>query len=170
MTHGQLVPEIVKQFDAVDMPTTLQLLKVDSGFNVNWEYELTTGEDGTASLPYMPHDTFQIEEIKALVGYFMPADAAPVSFKVDDQGFIGLDMEGAQFSDTLKITFDSMPTTLEIPGTPEEETDKSGLVKTGDSFLWWAFAALAGAAACAGGSMHLARKSGAPVDEDEDAE
>lgn len=165
-TQGQLVPVVVESFDAVDMPTTLQLLKLDStdtskvlsnatfriaqtapaitdeadsGFNVNWECELTTGEDGTASLPYIPHGTFQIEEIKAPAGYFMPVDAAPISFKVDDQGFIGLDMEGAQFSDTLELTFENTPTILditktdattgkELPGATLVLTDKDGNV------------------------------------------
>lgn len=367
VTQGQLVPVVVESLDAVDMSTTLQLLKVDStdtskalagaafritqtapgvtdevdpGFNVNWECELTTGVDGTASLPYMPHGTFEIQEIEAPAGYFMPADAAPVSFKVDDQGFIGLDVEGAQFSDTLELTFENAPTILDItksdattgkelpgatlvitdkdgnvieewvstdtahriigiepgdyvltetiapegylvatsveftveptgevqkvemkddytkvdisktdiatgdelpgahlqvigkddkvvaewdtdgkvhringlepgdytlhetsapdgyeiaedvkftieatgdvqkvemkdkatPDAPGKETDKSGLVKTGDKFPWWGVAAFAGAAACAAGAMHLARKSGANVDEGEDTE
>ncbi|MTH38521.1 hypothetical protein GL295_09600 [Veillonella dispar] len=277
-TQGQLVPVVVESLDAVDMPTTLQLLKVDStdtskalsgatfriiqtapavtdevdsGFNVNWECELTTGEDGTASLPYMPHGTFEIVEIKAPAGYFIPADAAPVSFRVDDQGFIGLDVEGTQFGDTLELTFENTPTILditksdattgkELPGATLVLTDKDGnvieewvstdtahriigiepgcyvltetiapegylvatsieftveetgdvqkvemkdkatpetpgtpnsdLPKTGDSFPWWAFAALAGAAACAGGAMYLARKSGTSVDEDKDTE
>lgn len=364
-TQGQLVPVVVESFDAVDMPTTLQLLKLDStdtskvlsnatfriaqtapattdeadsGFNVNWECELTTGEDGTASLPYIPHGTFQIGEIKAPAGYFMPVDAAPISFKVDDQGFIGLDVEDAQFSDALELTFENTPTILditksdattgkELPGATLVLTDKDGnvieewvstdtahrivgiepgdyvltetiapegylvatsiefmveetgdvqkvdmkddytkvdisktdiatgdelpgahlqvidkddkivaewdtdgkvhringlepgdyilretsapggyeiaedvkftvkatgdvqkvemkdkatpetpgtpnsdLPKTGDNFPWWAFAALAGAAACAGGAMYLARKSGTSVDEDEDTE
>lgn len=365
VTQGQLVPVVVEQLDAVDMPTTLKLLKVDSadaakalggatfrisqtapaitdkvdsGFNANWECELTTGADGMAALPYMPHGTFQIEEIKAPSGYFMPTDAQPVTFKVDDQGFIGLDQEGAQFGDTLELTFENTPTILditktdattgeelpgatliiadkdgsvveewistdtahrivgiepgdyvltetiapegylvatsveftveptgdvqkvdmkddytkvdisktdiatgdELPGahlqvigkddkvvaewdtdgkvhringlepgdcilretsapdgyevaedvkftvkatgdvqkvemkdkvTPEApETPNSDLPKTGDNFPWWAFAALAGVAACAGGAMYLARKSGASVGEDEDAE
>lgn len=144
VTQGQLVPVVVEQFDAVDMPTTLKLLKVDStdatkalagasfritqttpattdeldsGFSVNWEYELTTEADGTAALPYMPHGTFAIEEIQAPAGYFMPTDVEPVSFKVDDQGFIGLNQEGAQFNDTLELTFENTPTVLDISKT-----------------------------------------------------
>ncbi len=144
VTQGQLIPVVVEQFDAVDMPTTLKLLKVDStdttkvlggatfritqtapavtdeldsGFNVNWEYELTTEADGTATLPYMPHGTFQIEEIEAPAGYFIPTDAQLIPFKVNDQGFIGLDQEGAQFSDTLELIFQNTPTVLDISKT-----------------------------------------------------
>lgn len=159
-TQGQLVPIVVEQFDAVDIPTTLKLLKVDStdttkalagatfritqtalattdeldsDFSVNWEYELTTEADGTAALPYMPHGTFAIEEIQAPAGYFMPTDVQPVSFKVDDQGFIGLVQEGAQLSDTLELTFENTPTILDInktDATTGEELPGATLVVT----------------------------------------
>ena len=107
-TQGQLVPVVVESLDAVDMPTTLQLLKVDStdtskalsgatfriiqtapavtdevdsGFNVNWECELTTGEDGTASYP-----TCRTARSKSLRSRHLQATSfrqmpAPVSFR-----------------------------------------------------------------------------------------
>lgn len=71
----------------------------------------------------------------------------------------------------MKATGDVQRVEMKDKATPETSgSPNSELPKTGDSFLWWAFAAFAGAAACAGGTMHFARKSGASVDEDENDE
>ena len=165
VSQGQLVPIVVEALDAVDMPTTCKLLKVDStdaskalegatfhiwqvvegavvddidpGFSVAYETDVTTGADGTADVSYLPHGKYMIEETDAPEGYFVPEGTEPVAFKVDDQGFIGLDVEGAQFSDTLELTFENTPTILditkvdlttgaELPGATLVVTDKDG--------------------------------------------
>lgn len=143
-SQGQLVPVVVSSLALADAPTTLEILKVDSldetkvlsgatfnitqtssavldeldpGFNVAWEVEVTTGENGIAQLPYLPHGTFEITEVKAPDHYYMTEDAEPISFKVDEQGFIGLDQEDAQFSDVLALTFENTPTILDVSKT-----------------------------------------------------
>lgn len=144
-SQGQLVPIVIESLDAVDMPTTLKLLKVDSTdatkalagakfhiwqvvenavvddldpmFNVSYECDVMTGSDGTADVSYLPHGNYMIEEIEAPSGYFMDEDAEPVAFTVNDQGFIGLAAEGSQFSDALELTFENTPTILDITKT-----------------------------------------------------
>lgn len=140
-SQGQTVPVVVENFAAEDAPTTLHLLKVDAldeasmlanatfrvtqtapaiedeldpGFNANWEYEVTTDENGIADVSYLPHGRFTIEEIEAPEGFFIPEDATPIAFKVNDQGFIGLDVEGAPFEDTLELAFTNMPTQVDV--------------------------------------------------------
>ncbi len=144
-SQGQLVPLVVETLDVVDMPTTLKLLKVDAtdtgktlagaefhiwqvvegtvvddidpGFTVAYETDVVTEEDGTASVEYLPHGTYMVEETKAPQGYFMEEGQEPLRFQVDDQGFIGLDEEGATFSDTLELAFENLPTILDITKT-----------------------------------------------------
>lgn len=167
VSQGQLVPIVIEALDTVDMPTSLKLLKVDStdsskalegatfhiwqvvegavvddidpGFSVAYETDVTTGADGTADISYLPHGKYMIEETDAPEGYFIDADSKPVAFKVDDQGFIGFDADGAQFSDTLELTFENTPTILditkvdlttgaELPGATLVVTDKDGNV------------------------------------------
>lgn len=92
---------------------------------------------------------YTLRETSAPDGYEIAED---VEFKVKATG----DVQKVEMKDKA---------TPETPGTPN-----SDLPKTGDSFPWWPFAVLAGAAACAGGAMRLARKGDASVDEDEDTE
>lgn len=164
-SQGQLVPVVVESLDAVDAPTTIELLKVDGtdtdkklagamfhiwqvsddvvaddigpAFSAPYETDVTTGDDGTADVSYLPHGSYLIEETEAPEGYFMPEDSKPVAFEVNDQGFIGLAAEGSQFSSTLKLTFENTPTLLdvtkmdltsgaELPGATLAITDEKG--------------------------------------------
>lgn len=164
-SQGQLVPIVVESLDAIDAPTTIELLKVDGtdvdkklagatfriwqvsgdavaddidlGFSVLYETDVTTGNNGTADVSYLPHGSYLIEETKAPKGYFMPEDSKSVAFKVNDQGFIGLAAEGSQFASTLKLTFENTPTLLdvtkmdltsgaELPGATLAITDEKG--------------------------------------------
>lgn len=144
-SQGQLVPIVVEALGVADMPTTCKLLKVDStdaskalegatfhiwqvvegvdaddidpGFSVSYETDVTTGADGTADVSYLPHGKYLIEETDAPEGYFVAEGQEPLRFQVDDQGFIGLDEEGAVFGDTLELTFANAPTILDITKT-----------------------------------------------------
>ncbi|RNL46016.1 SpaA isopeptide-forming pilin-related protein [Paraeggerthella hongkongensis] len=144
-SQGQLVPIVVESFDAVDAPTTIELLKVDGtdadkklagatfhiwqvsddavvdgidqGFSVLYETDVITGSDGTADVSYLPHGSYLIEETEAPEGYYTPEDSEPIAFEVNDQGFIGLATEGSQFASTLALTFENTPTLFDVTKT-----------------------------------------------------
>lgn len=129
-SEGQTVPVVTRSVDVRDLPTTIEICKVDSTdatkglagvvFRIwqdvadGFETIITTDEQGSADVSYLPHGSYLIEEIEAPQGYFMPKNTEPVAFAVDDQGFIGLTAAGSQYSDTLKITFENTPTILEV--------------------------------------------------------
>lgn len=153
VSQGQTVPVVSFAEDVTDKPTTIKILKVDetdatkalpgATFRIwqdvegGYDEELVTGADGTIDATLLPHGTFHIEEVEAPQGYYLSEDAETVDFKVDDQGFIGLAVEGSQFSDTLALTFDNAPTKVditkadltsgaELPGAKLAVTDSNG--------------------------------------------
>jgi len=89
----------------------------DAGGSTGLDDEFATDADGIITIDHLPHGSFMIEEVQAPTGYVVDEDAQPIAFKVDDQGFIGLDEEGALFSDTLEVTLANKPVTLDISKT-----------------------------------------------------
>ncbi|MCF0253952.1 MAG: hypothetical protein HUK26_06440 [Duodenibacillus sp.] len=104
---GAQSPEELKRLPLEQLPALAHEIR---GFMV----EAITDAEGIIAIDHLPHGTFLIEEVQAPAGYVIDEDAQPVAFRVDDQGFIGLDEEGAQFSDTLEVTLPNKPITLEV--------------------------------------------------------
>ena len=145
-SQGQTVPVVVENLTLADEATALRLLKVsahdpdavlegavfriheviteESGEGIEYkdaeggfDGEYTTDENGIIAIDHLPHGLFLIEEIQAPAGYVIDLEAQPIAFEVDDQGFIGLAEEGAQFSDTLEVAIPNVPIKLDISKT-----------------------------------------------------
>ncbi|WP_418241229.1 SpaA isopeptide-forming pilin-related protein [Ellagibacter isourolithinifaciens] len=98
-------------------PVPVLAATFDAGGSAGLDDEFTTDADGIIAIDHLPHGSFMIEEVQAPAGYVVDEDSQPIAFKVDDQGFIGLDEEGALFSDTLEVTLANKPVTLDISKT-----------------------------------------------------
>lgn len=133
---GQTVPIVRCDHEVADAPTALHILKAGESeedgalagavFRI-WEIdaegkavkggldeELTTGEDGTVTLPSLSHGLFMVDEVAAPEGYFKAEGAEPVKVLVNDQGLIGRAEAGAAYSDLLELRFVNTPTRVDI--------------------------------------------------------
>lgn len=136
---GQTVAVVTATLETSDKPTTLKVVKVDASdtekvlegatFHI-WQDEaelsaasmvwapydetLTTGPDGTILEGYLPHGSYHMVETQAPAGYHLPDDPEQIDFIVNDQGFIGLATTDSPFSDTLVVTVEDVPITVDV--------------------------------------------------------
>lgn len=150
----QTVPVVTETVDVTDVPTTLQIEKVDSitgeslaevEFKVvsdegDFEEIIVTDEDGLADISYLKHGAYSVTEVTTPFGYVTNDEV--YHFIIDDQGLIeGKSLYTLRIENTpIQVSFSKVDitTTLELPGCGMEiyAADEEGQ-PTGDVLHEW---------------------------------
>lgn len=97
-----------------------------------FDFTGTTDENGELSVPYLKHGTYNIIEVAAPEGYFLPNNLVAQAFTVDDQGLIDgkavYVVEQTNDFTKLDISKQAITTSEEIEGATLTITDKDGNV------------------------------------------